>query len=330
MVRPAAAHRNWTKGTTLRWFQTLLTGAALIVARGASADSLIGELVERFSTSEFELLRGQTDVPFPPLAWITQTAYERADISDANGQATGREYQQRSTSEGLLLPVPVGRRDLLLAGEWAELTRFQAKDDSASDVNVLSVAVPVGWARQLKHDWQVAAFAAPLGHKSSQDGWYWEGLGGVFWRYSKSARTTWLFGAYFDVSSFEEFYTPYAGASFDLGRHWSIDVVLPWPGVTYAPNSNWMVRIGATSAGSSWTVGPQATTLKVNVTGIDVGLHAAHRVYHNIWLGIEAGASGFRGLTFSGSGWQPLEGNLEGKLYGLLTVNFRPSLSADQ
>jgi hypothetical protein len=72
--------------------------------------------------------------------------------------------------------------------------------------------LPLGWIRQSTSDWQLAAFVAPLGHKTHQDSWYWETLGGVFARYMSSDRVAWIFGAYADVSPLEEFYTPYLGA----------------------------------------------------------------------------------------------------------------------
>ncbi|HEY4212530.1 MAG TPA: hypothetical protein VGM84_13705 [Steroidobacteraceae bacterium] len=311
----------------MRSLRSLLLGVAAITAGEARADSLIGELVRRFSASQFELVRGNTDVPFLPLGWVTLTGYERVDVLDADGRQTGLQYQQLSASEGALLALPVGQWDLFGIGEWAETTSFRAKTAPAPNIDVFSLAVPVGWAHQLKHNWQLAAFVAPVGHKSSEDGWYWEAMGGLFGRYTSSERTAWLFGAYFDVSSFSQFYTPYAGATFNIGAHWAIDVVVPWPGVTYAPTANWFVRIGAAAADNSWTFGAQGNTPRVSVTGIDVGIHTEHRVYRDVWFGLEAGVSGLRGFTLSGSGsgWQPVEGNLSGKGYALLTVTLRPS-----
>jgi hypothetical protein len=284
---------------------------------------LIDALVRRFSESEFNLLRGQTNVPFLPLAWVDVTGYKESSFEGA-ANLPAIDVRQRQVSEGAFLPIPVGRRDLIVIGEWLGYTNFDF-DLSHEDLEVLSVSIPIGWMRQTSPDWQVAAFVAPLGHSSRDDGWYWETMGGVFARRIYGDSTAWIFGAYFDVGPLESFYTPYIGATFILNRQWSIEAVLPWPGVSYAPNPDTLFRLGISPSGTSWSAEPGVQHPRTDMSAWNIGLRAERQVASQIWLGFETGVSALRGLTFIDSNWQSPQTKLNNSAYAMLTLNFRPS-----
>jgi hypothetical protein len=305
---------------------------AALVAPSAFADGLMDALVTRFAQSDFVFPRVNSDVPFVPLAWASTSYYNDATFTQpASNSTTDVGYRQSSFTEAAIVPVPVGRRDALVVGEWVNVTQFRLLSGDRN-LNVTSVSLPVGWARQVQHDWQVAAFVAPLGHTSAGDGWYWETLAGAFARYTRNERLAWIFGAYMDKAPLESFYTPYVGATWVLNQHWSLGLVLPWPGINYSPNPDAMFRLGIAPSSASWSVEGAneqtgGTHPRINFDSYNLGLDAEHRVYRNFWVGIEAGWSGLRGLTVVGGQYESLSTRMSGTAYVLLTVNFRPPSS---
>jgi hypothetical protein len=308
------------------------TLAALLCALSAPcarADGLVDALVSRFAQSDFVFPRATNDVPFLPLAWVEGTAYNESAFTPATGgAATAVAYRQRSADEGAIVPIPIGRRDALVIGEWASVTQFRLTDSSHS-LTVTSLSVPVGWARQLDPKWQLAAFVAPLGHTTPGEGWYWETLGGVFARYLRTERIAWVFGAYMDRAPLESFYVPYLGATWSLDRHWSLSLILPWPGVSYAPNPDTLLRLGVSPSGASWSIENANVQSggehpRLDLDAWNLGLDAEHRLYGNFWVGLQGGWSGLRGLAVVGGEYQGLSAHLPGTAYLLLTLNFRP------
>ena len=298
--------------------------ALLLVAASAHADGVVDALVRRFAQSDFAFIRAQSNAPFLPLAWITPTTYEEVAFTRPDGTEPGATFQQSSVSEGALVPIPLSRRDALVVGEWMSMTRFEQRGAASDSLDVFSVAVPVGWIRQPTPDLQFAAFLAPLGHKTDEDDWYWETLGGLFARYMSDDRTAWVVGAYFDVSPLDDFYTPYLGATFILNERWSINAIMPWPSVTYAPNTRTLLRLGVSPSGTSWSIEPGERRPRLSLSAWNFGLAAEWRLFRNTWLGAEVGVSAIRGLTLEGTDWQPPETKLDNTAYALLTINFRP------
>jgi hypothetical protein len=302
------------------------TAVALVLCwvSEVQAGSLIDTLVQRFAQSDFEFVRVKSNAPLLPLAWVDAAAYEEGAFAIPNSDASPR-FRQSSVSQGAFVPVPIGRRDAVVVGEWLSWTRFDLQG-SDRDLEVFSVAVPLGWARQLRPNWQLGAFVAPLGHRTPGDAWYWETLGGVFGRYTHDDRVAWLFGAYFDVSPLEDFYTPYVGATFLLNEQWSINAVMPWPSVTYAPSRDLVFRLGVAPSGTSWSIERGGSRPRMSFSAWNFGLGIERRVYEHLWLGIEAGVSGIRGLSVVGGDWQGVETKFDHTGFVLLTLNFRPSV----
>ncbi len=296
----------------------------LVAAGSARADGVVDAVVRRFADSNFEFLRAQSNAPFFPLAWATVTGYEEGAFSAPDGNLTTAKFQQSSIAEGFFLPLPAGKRDAFVVGEWASKTRFDLKGSGAKDLDVFSVSVPVGWIRQSSPAWQLAAFVAPLGHTTHEDGWYWETLGGIFARHTTSDRLAWVFGAYFDVAPLEDFYTPYLGATYVVDERWTLNAIMPWPSVIYAPGKDVFFRLGVAPSGTSWSVEPGVVRPRMNFSAWNLGLAVERRLTAGFWLGFEAGISGIRGLSIVGGDFQPLETKLDRTGFALITVNFRP------
>jgi hypothetical protein len=304
---------------------SLLLGAvACLSAAPALGEGVIDTLVQRFAASEFVFTRAQSNGPFPPPAALTANGYQDFTFRPADGADPEVTAEQQSVSQYALVPIPIGTRDAIVAGEWMSWTHFDLTNAARDDLEVFSVAIPVGWIRQASPDWQVAAFVSPLAHRTPDDDWYWETLGGIFTRNVRGDRLAWIIGAYFDVSPLEDFFTPYIGAVYIVNERWTLNGVMPWPSVTYAPNTDVLFRLGVSPSGASWSIEPGGRRPRVNLTAWNFGLAAERRLYQGFWIGFEIGTSCLRGLSIVGADWEPPETKLDNTGYALLTLNFRP------
>lgn len=279
-----------------------------------------------FEQSDFEFQRSISNVPFAPLAFLTATSYTDVEVEASDGRSL--TYDVDRISQMATIPILLGKRDALLVGEYVSRSRFHLDLEGASDFDVVSVGLPLGWFRQVNTDWQAAAFVMPLGNNSDRPGsdWSWQYLGGVFGRYIQNEQLWWAFGFYADVGSGDDFYIPYLGASWAINERWTLSAVMPWPALIYAPNDRWMFRLGATTSGASWNLDVESGAASVNLDAWDFGLSAEHRVWRNIWAGARAGASGLRGLRLQDSEVEEMDLDLSSNFYFGLTLNFRPAM----
>jgi len=260
-----------------------------LLSCGARADGIIDAVVTRFAQSDFEFIRAKSNVPFLPIAWLAVTGYQEGQFDRPDGTDSGVTFQQSSISQGAFAPIPVGKRDAFVIGEWISQTHFDLRNAASADLDVLTATIPMGWIRQPAPDWQVAAFVAPMGHRTHEDDWYWETLGGAFARHTTSDRVAWIFGVYFDVSPLEDFYTPYLGATFTLSEQWMINAVMPWPSINYAPNADTLFQLGVTPSGTSWSIEPNEHRPRISLSAWNFGLAAERRIYKSVWLRGEVG-----------------------------------------
>ncbi|KAA9132753.1 hypothetical protein F3N42_05945 [Marinihelvus fidelis] len=300
---------------------------ALLIGLGgglpAARANLIETWIASFADSEIEFQRGTTDVPFLPLAYIDAQHYDDTELRFESGET--RSVSQSTLSQALMAPFLVTPRDAVLVGEWVSHARFEPEASPAFDVT--SVAVPVGWLRQVNTDWQVAAFVMPLGHHSDlpAGGWTLETMGGVFTRKVESERFWWTAGAFFDVGEGDDLYLPYFGASWTLNQHWTVSAILPWPALLWSPNRDTLFRLGASPSGTSWRLSDNGRDVSMDLSTFDVGLSVGKRLFGNIWGKLEGGVGGYRGLSLSGGDWEGIETPSEQSAYLRVGIEFRPS-----
>jgi hypothetical protein len=303
----------------------------LLLAFASSAEAAsLDQISRQFLDSDFIFSRTQSDVPFVPLAWIDMSSYQDSTYRTPSDEVHDLSFRQTSLSEATLVPVLLGRRDALLIGQWGTWTRLRF-DDSQQDTEVANLAMPLGWARQSSPDWQLAAFVAPSANYSGGH-WYWDYMGGVFARYLGKPKFAWLFGVYAEITPPEAFYVPYVGVTWTIDKHWTLSAVLPWPAVLYSPTPDWLLRLGLAPSSASWIAdvpvpGEAPRRFRADLTSWDFGLRVEKRTWKNLWVGGEAGVSGFRGFSFSGSQWQEPQGSLGTDPYVVLTATFRPALA---
>lgn len=264
------------------------------------ADGLIADTLEQLRSSEIDFQRGASNAPFIPVASVSARLYDEGRLVDGSDN-TLLDFQQRTLSASGLVPLQIGRRDAFFSGGWVSHSRFSANGPASEDFSVTSIGVPIGWLRQVNDRWQAAAFLMPLGHRSSQENSHWslQTMGGAFARYLHSDRLWWAMGIFVDSGPDETYALPYAGASWIINRRWTLSAIMPWPAVIFAPSEDWMFRLGAAPAGATWTVQPEEQDIAVNLDTWNFGLSAERYIAGGIWLGLEAGVGGLRGLRLN-------------------------------
>lgn len=302
----------------------VLASTSLLCAPVSHADGLIDTLVRRFAQSEFEFMRARSNAPFPPMAALSTSTYQASKFRRTEESGSEVTFEQTSLSQYALLAIPIGRRDAVAIGEWLSWTHFDLENAARDDLDVFSVSLPVGWIRQASPDWQYAAFVAPLGHRTPEDSWYWETLGGAFARNVRGDRFAWIFGFYFDVAPLEDFYTPYLGATYIIDDRWTLNAIMPWPSITYAPTLDTVFRLGVAPSGASWSAEPGERHPRINLSTWNFGVTAEHRLTGNFWLGFEIGISGLRGLSIVDGHWESPQTNLDDTGFIMLSLNLRP------
>ena len=301
-------------------------------ARPAGEDeSLMRRMTSQFEHSKIEFQRAESNIPFIPFAFLGASYYGDADV-DGNGSRKGKdiEYSVTTVSQAAGLPFLLTDRDALVVGEYVSIADIDIDTDNTDSFTVATLGLPVGWLRQINPDWQSIAFVMPIGHRDDRDGsqWTWQYLGGTFARYVQHDRLWWAFGFYADVGPGDDFYIPYVGASWSLNERWTISAMMPWPAILYAPDKDWLFRLGASPSGASWSFDTQdSSDTTINLDAWDFGLGAERRLARNVWLGVEVGVGGFRGLRLSGSDVESPDLDVSTAAYVDIALKFRPSLS---
>jgi hypothetical protein len=306
---------------------TICAAALALLSAGmpqARAD-FVGGLMSRFADSEIDFARSDSHVPFPPVAFVSLSNYGDTELKVEKSD-TSLVYDQVSVSQAAVLPILASPRDALFVGEWVSRSEFDAQLPTETSFDVLTLGLPMGWLRQASPDWQMIAFAMPMGHRAQFDTskWSFETMAGLFGRYTQSDRLWWAFGLFADVGTGSNLYLPYVGASLTLNEAWTLSAMMPWPAILYAPTEDTLLRLGVSPSGASWSVQPGADEVSLDLGGWDFGLSVDHRLAGPFWGSLEIGVGGLRGLTFASDGLNTPELDTGSTWYVSLGVNLRP------
>lgn len=292
----------------------------------AGAAGFMDQLIDDFAASEIVFTRSTSNVPFLPLAYASLSTYFDTGLRRADG--TALKYDLGTVSQFAAIPFPLGPRDALLVGEWAGVSRFEARSAEANSFNAFSVGLPIGWLRQIDSQRQVAAFVMPLAHRADLENasWSHETLGGVFGRYEQDQRLWWAYGFYFDVGGGDDIYLPYLGASWEIDDQLTVSAILPWPAILYAPDRDTLWRFGAAPSGASWSLNSDENKISFALDTWKLGLTAERRLSGNFWFAFEVGMAGLRGLRVEEGEWRSASFDVDESAYLSLGINFRPAL----
>lgn len=297
-------------------------------AFAAEKANFVQTIEEQFKASDITFGTANSNVPFIPVAFAGSKFYSDTQAEGPNSNKL--EYDVNSYQQAAGVPFFMGQKDVLVLGEYLSWTEFNVHTNGVNSFEVASVGLPIGWLKQVKPSWQMAAFVMPFGHYTMlkhDEYWDWEYMGGVFARYVQSETLWWAFGVYADVAEHDDnFYTPYVGASWAINEEWTLSAIMPWPAISYAPSSDWLFQLGASPSSSSWSIDLERNNTSMNLDAWDFGLSVEHRVYGNFWLSAEAGVGGFRALRFSDSDVEDVDVDFsKGAFFGV-NFKYRPAL----
>ena len=283
-----------------------------------------------FTESDLVFARGFSNAPFLPVAFLGNTHYGDATVSEegATPETAGTRYRVNSTSQYGGIPFLLSKRSMAVLGEYVSYSNFTV--DNGEDFSVASASLAAGYLYQVNPDWQVIGALVPFYNHSSlgergKD--YWQVMGGAVARYTRNDRLWWLFGVVFDDSDFGTSVLPYVGASLILNERWSVSAILPWPQVMYAPSKDWFVSLGASYSGNSWAIDTGTGKVGLNLSGFDFGFGGGMRLKGPLWLEGAVGVGGLRALTINDGEVSGPSIDVSSSPFVNISLTFRPSFT---
>ena len=332
LASPVAAASQRTEGSLTKAIASPPTpdGHELTTEVVEADGNIIAQAAQAFAESELVFVRGLSNAPFLPTAFLGGDYYDDAMVSEegATPDVAGKQYQVNTTSQYAGLPFLLDKRSMVVLGEYLSHSDFSV--ENGEDFSITSAAIAAGFLYQATDDWQLIGGLLPFYHRSSlgergKD--YWQMTGGALARYTRNDRLWWLFGAVFDDSEFGTTWLPYIGASLIINQEWSVSALLPWPQVIYAPSKDWFVSAGASYSGSSWAVNSATGAVGLNLSGFDFGLGGGRRIKGPFWIEAKAGVGGLRGLSINDGEVNGAAIDVSSSPFISISLTLRPSFS---
>jgi hypothetical protein len=292
----------------------------LLFAHWAQAG--MNEVLRAIAESEFEFQKTESDLPYPPFAWVRAVRYQ---ASRFDSDMPGSTFDQSAFSHALFSPVYASERDILLAGYYYGFSAFDFRQRGMDDGRVHLIGAGAGWLRQIKPDWMTALFVAPLVHSNIRGGSPWETewyVGGLA-RYYYEPDLQFFAGGVYIYSFGEHIIYPYLGTIWLPHPRLSIAAMLPWPSAAYAIDTKTVLRIGAAPSGAQWRTKNDAQ-VSHDYGGWDLGLSVERKIMSHVWLGASAGWSGLRAFSINMAGEIDYRTQLDGKPYVSVQFSLRP------
>ena len=306
-----------------------LAALAAVTALGQEDSGLVAGLKEKLKASEFEFSRANSDVPFIPVMQLSATAYGRSEFQRVDGSGDKVEFRNSCVGGYAMVPLHIGRRDLVVAAPYASHTRFNFLTDGFADQGVDSLYLPVGGAWQTDTGRQWGGFVMPTFNSPlAGDGdWATDFMGGVLGRSFSGDRAVWYYGLIYDYSFGGNFFYPYLGYSYQFDPHWVFSLIAPWPTLSYAPSDRFFVGAGVTPSGATWTLNQSGKGAQAvgSFGGWDLGAYCGWRLTRLLWFGAGIGFSGLRSLQVDESGDTSFEQKLSREPFVNVSLTARPN-----
>lgn len=276
-------------------------------------------LIDAIMRSDFRFDRNITNAPLFPLGYLTIADFGSSTLDDT---CQSCELDMKGFSQGLALPVWVGKKDMLIAGEtysWDEV-RFKQQDYTLKSAGVLGA-----WIRQQDEKWQLGTFAYVERSNSIGDNnqKYQQLFYGGVARYRHSATFHTYWGIVGQKDDFVEQYFPYIGLDWYINKEWLINILMPWPTVTYAPTEDYLFSFGAMPIDKKFFTQVEQQPVLGNISSWGFGTRFKHRVKKWWWMSYTLGKTGLSQLRFSNSQFD-IESQLSSELYWQIGVEILP------
>ena len=306
-------------------FRRLLALLLLLLAGSAPAPAgVIDSILENFHRSDFAFGRTDGNAPFPPLAWLSYQDHGESDLT-LNGQTV--RFDEHSMSQFLLAPLWIGKKDMVVAGEYFGWQRVSFNAPLTAERDVYTFMPILAWMRQTGPHRQIAAFVSPeyshgadyAGHEFSELSGY-AGVIGINWT---STDFAWAYGLVGDFSSDHSLVFPYLGCYWQPSPQWSVAAILPWPSVSYAPSRDYMFQVGLSPADAT-LASAEDGSLRVSYTSWNLLFSAHRRLARNYWISANVGWAGIGNFAVSTDGNTETDYKLRRDVVWSLQISFRP------
>jgi len=280
------------------------------------------ELIDAIMRSDFVFDRGLTNAPFPPLGYLTLSDFGTAQYAGDCATADDCRFDTRQAAVGAGLPFWVRQKDMLVAGAALSVNGLE---QDARERTVYSAGLLGAGIQQPTTELQWGAFVFPQWHSGVRGGSADTGqlITGAVARYRHSARFHTYYGLVYLGGEPDDLWLPYFGLDWFPNNEWVVSLVAPWPAVVWAPSPDWHLRLGAVPSGASWQFSQDGSKRTADLSRWQFGLSYERRVRRQIWAGLGAGVSGFGRLSIR-DGDLETDFDIDDGAYVELFLRFRP------
>ena len=287
--------------------------------------ALIDTLIERLERSEFVFGQSEGNAPFPPVAWVSVRSFGDSVLPLTNGEI---RFANLSASQSLILPVWVGRKDMVLVGESLTWQQITFKSPLAIRHSITSAMPLAAWLHQASPKGQIAAFVAPefvkggsyAGYKLN-DSTLYSGLLGTYWQ---AGQLAWIYGGVVMLAQDANTILPYAGLIWNPRKEWTVSLIAPWPTITYSPSRHTLWQFGLSPAGATLATSYHRNRLRVGYDSWTLQLSAHRQVSTYLWVSGGVGWSGFGSFTITSGRQTYLQQHLQRGPVWSLQLSVRP------
>jgi len=238
-------------------------------------------------------------------------------------------FEEMSASQFLVMPVWIGRKDMLLIGEYAAWQQIDFSAPQPGRRNLYTFVPLLGWLRQAGEHTQLAAFVAPEYSTGDDISGYsfseWSGYAGVIGISWTSERFAWMYGGVAAFSHDTNMLFPYVGCLWQPTPHWSVSAILPWPSVSYALDHDTMFQVGISPADG--TLAAAGDDLRMSYTSWSLLFSGHRRVHKNFWLSAYVGWAGAGNFAISTHAQPETDYKFQRDMVFSLQFSFRPPTS---
>ncbi len=306
-------------------FMQALKTAILVTLLLLSSPALaVGDrLIEAIMRSDFIFDKNISNVPFFPLGFLSFKYSDSLTLQEDCPGNLSCDLSYNRISQGFGLPVWVGQRDMIILAETLDSNKLEFAD---KQVVLNDVGVMAAWISQPAPEWQLGTFTYFFENINSDD--HIKGAGGAIlggigrYRHQPHFHSYW--GMVGISENSETIIYPYVGFDWFIGKEISVSALLPWPTVSYSPDSDTIYKFGATISDTSWIVDENENIISNSLSTVDLGFAYEKRVYGLFWAEAGIGYSGFGRITVTSDSDIEFESSLESSPYLRFSVNIRP------
>lgn len=304
--------------------RAVVTGVFLAALAVPAPAGFIDTMLENFQRSEFAFGRTDSVGPFPPMAWVGISNHGESEVALPDGPV---RFGEHGGSQFLIAPLWIGKKDMILAGEYFSWQRIEFLQPQPADRDLYTFAPVFAWLRQTGPHTQVGAFAAPQWSHGADyaDNEFaeWTGYAGALAIKWSSEELGWGYGIVADFGPDDTLIFPYLGCLWLPTPEWNIAAILPWPSISYAPSRNYFFQVGLSPADATLAVGQGGAGLRLSYTSWDLRFTFHRRITRNFWFSASVGQAGIGSFAVSTSG-NEADYSLQRDVVWSLEFSFRP------